>query len=1012
MMEPPPITGTLLRARRLADGAVWLLLVAAAGLLGCQQLFDGDVWWHVRAGQWIWEHRAVPTRDPFTFASADRPWIDLHWLFELILAAAFAAGGVRGLILTAAGVGTAVLLIGLAARDRRWPFGVVAACWLPALVAMSARLVPRPEILSFLAMAVYLAVLLRADERPALAWLLVPVQVLWVNVHGLFVLGPIILGAYLVGHCVDAPRRPAAPPAPLRRWGHLGGAAVGVGLACLASPYGLRGALFPMELFPKLTMWGGPYKALVVELLDLREYIRRQGLPALGGLYTRTECALLWALPLSFLVPAIWRAGRGAAGRPGGSSPVRAVAWLVASGLSAGWILVAAIGLPGPETDARLVRLGGLAPAAPAILGMAGAALLVRSSRRAAALAAIGGLAEAAWVAWLRVQLLGPEPGPLARLAGPNSPALGGAAALLGVAAAGLVLRDGGRGPTFRLLLAAFFGYLALQAIRNIGLFGLAAGFVLAWNLGEWAAELAAEPAADARMGAPAGLAARVVLVGLAGLILATVVSGRFFRATGERRAFGLAADPLAYAHEAARFAGRPGLPERALVFDLRQAGVYLFHNGPARKLFMDGRLEVPGRATFETYVRLGHLLIEGRPGWAEPVHRMGDPVILLDHEENSGAEATLLVSPDWRCIYYDAVASVFVARRRRDLGPSFPSVDFAARHFLDLDPSRGAAGPAGPRRFGEAKALFALGSAVGSRAAGTWALRASLLLLAVDRLEPARASGPRTAGEWTLLGNACWNLIPDLNVAPPGPDRPWDPAQGLLPAQATFAYRRALERDPGQIGALASLDHALRVRRMRDARPAAPLRIDSDRAPAVADGTGPRSGFDPDDPALPAWNDRGDLSRALAGLLDQGRTEASVRLFTRAAGRGIVPDWPAADRVAAAWLHLGRPDRARRVWERAADPPSPAIRLARIATADLAALDHATARRTFRAALELEPDRGEAWFGLALLHTQLGEPAGALAAARRGLKLSLTPAQASFLRGIEGLVATYATGR
>ena len=98
-------------------------------------------------------------------------------------------------------------------------------------------------------------------------------------------------------------------------------------------------------------------------------------------------------------------------------------------------------------------------------------------------------------------------------------------------------------------------------------------------------------------------------------------------------------------------------------MFDLGQAGVYLFHNGPQRKLFIDGRLEVPGRETFETYVRLENMLNEGRHGWAEPVRRMGDPLILLGHAKEFGAEATLLTDPAWRCIYFDAVASVFVAR-------------------------------------------------------------------------------------------------------------------------------------------------------------------------------------------------------------------------------------------------------------------------------------------------------------------------------------------------------------
>ena len=138
-------------------------MVSAAFAMGCQKLYDADVWWHVRAGQWIWANRRVPAFDPFTFASADRLWIDMHWLFQVFLAAVFAAGGIPGMILMTAGAHATVFLIAWTARDRRWPTWLVAACWLPALVVMSARSDPRPETFTLLALAAYLAVLSQTD---------------------------------------------------------------------------------------------------------------------------------------------------------------------------------------------------------------------------------------------------------------------------------------------------------------------------------------------------------------------------------------------------------------------------------------------------------------------------------------------------------------------------------------------------------------------------------------------------------------------------------------------------------------------------------------------------------------------------------------------------------------------------------------------------------------------------------------------------------------------------------
>jgi len=1029
----PSTTNSLGRVHRLVDRLLRWLIVAAAFLLGCEELFDPDVWWHVRAGQWIWANRKIPVLDPFTFSSADRPWIDLHWTFQLLLTAAHAAGGVRGLVLMAAIGSGAVLLVGLAARDRRWPMWMIAACWLPALLTMSGRFAPRPELLSLLGVATYLAVLFRTDDTPALAWILAPVQVLWVNAHGLFVLGPFIMGAYLIDHIAGAIARSRTSPPhssmpegldaqPSNRggawWWHVGGATAAACLACLVNPYGLRGTLFPLELFPKLTAWGGPYKTTIVELMDLGAFVQRAGPGGAGSnVYVQAECFLLWILPISFIVPAVWRLDRSRVSEMSSTLRLeiarrsRAAVWFGALGFSAGLILICVLGFPGVAMAPWLVWPGLSVPVGLIVLGICGAAVLgiMRSPPPAVLLAAVGGVAVAAWVVWLRADLFGPEPGII----------LGAATALLGSAAAVLTLRAGGRGRLFRLILALAFGYLAIQSYRNMSFFGLVAGFVLAWNLGEWAADLETGIAAKRPL-ILAGLLAPLAVACVIGLLIAGVVADSFTSATGGQRRFGTRESPLVYAHEAARFAGRPGLPDRALVLDLRQAAVYLFHNGPERKLFMDGRLEVSSRSTFDTFLRLRVLLNDGRPGWAEPVRRMGDPLILLDHVREFGAEATLLADPAWRCIYYDPIASIFVSRRRRELEPPFPDVDFAARHF---DASARQAVTPAAWGIGEAKALFYLGSALQHRpgAASHSSLRLSLMLLAGDRLRQAVASaGPRfgsdpaAAGLWLLLGHCSWNLMPDLTDPPAGPDEAWDPARGLLPAQAAFCYRRAVELDPGSIAALTSLHDSYKARRIRDAQRsvAARMRFVQTAANQTAATEPARAKAEAAEEPLPAWESREGLEHAIDGLLENGRAETVVRLFAEAEHRGVVPSWQACDRTAAALLHLGRPAEAQRVWERAADPPSPSLKLARLATASLAALDFPTAERTYRAALEHDATSGEAWVGLTLLYIERGEAGETLTAARVGLRHRLTAAQRSWLTDVEVLVARLVPAR
>ncbi len=142
---------------------------------------------------------------------------------------------------------------------RLGPF--LALIWLPAVFVMSSRYYPRPEIFSLVLLAAYLGILRRADSNPKLLWWLVPLQIVWVNVQGLFVFGPFLLAAWLADRWIHAevPNR--------RRIVKETAAAFGaVLLACFANPYGWRGAVFPLDLANTMFADGGFYRVHIGEL--------------------------------------------------------------------------------------------------------------------------------------------------------------------------------------------------------------------------------------------------------------------------------------------------------------------------------------------------------------------------------------------------------------------------------------------------------------------------------------------------------------------------------------------------------------------------------------------------------------------------------------------------------------------------------------------------------------------------------------------------------------------------
>ncbi len=319
----------------------------------------------------------------------------------------------------------------------------------------------------------------------------------------------------------------------------------------------------------------------------------------------------------------------------------------------------------------------------------------------------------------------------------------------------------------FRILLAIAFGYLSLQALQNASRFALVAGLLLTWNLGEWTRDLLLERR-GAHLRSLDGRWLRLAL-GLALVSwIGALVTERFYLWTGERRHFLLREQPFEFAHEAIRFAGQPEQPDRALVYGLGQTGLFDFCNAPAHKPFMDGRLEMPDRRTFQTYIDVERRLQESDPRWEPAVHQMGDPLILLTHQQNYKGEALLLTHPSWRCVYFDALASVFLPRKRLELERSYPTIDFAARHFSSAKncvytrSSRGSLpGNARPLQSRDSPAP----ELVGNMGAGA----SRRCFLALDRAALALSENPTDPAVWTLMGNCYWNLVPDLRKPPAG---------------------------------------------------------------------------------------------------------------------------------------------------------------------------------------------------------------------------------------------------
>jgi hypothetical protein len=169
------------------------------------EIYDSDFWWHLKTGQYIVEHHALPVPDPFAFTTAGATLaypgeeITRHfnltheWLAQVIFYLVWRAGGFGVVVLFRAALLTAFCaLAGLVAWRRCGGFyrSLAAACAAAGMAIPFA--LDRPYLITFLLLAATMAIL----EFRRWLWLLPPLFLIWANCHGGYFLGWVVLAAY------------------------------------------------------------------------------------------------------------------------------------------------------------------------------------------------------------------------------------------------------------------------------------------------------------------------------------------------------------------------------------------------------------------------------------------------------------------------------------------------------------------------------------------------------------------------------------------------------------------------------------------------------------------------------------------------------------------------------------------------------------------------------------------------------------------------------------------------
>lgn len=284
------ITSTLqlLDLRRLGFVVIFLILLMS------MQLIDPDYFWHLRTGQYVIEHGALPSSDIFSYTHAGKPWFLHEWLFEVVLYGVHFLLGELGIKLLVSVLATATLVISHATANRLLGKpGMAFFLTLFCFILVTPYISPRPQLVTFLLLALFLRVLIGfkyfGENRglPALPLLMA----VWVNFHGGYAIGLALLFLFTICEWLiflAADERNALQRQRLQ-WLRL--TAVVTLLASAANPYFIGHWLYPFQ---------------VMGMESSRSYISEWRSPDFHSLWGKSYLALVGA----FFIATTYRRGK------------------------------------------------------------------------------------------------------------------------------------------------------------------------------------------------------------------------------------------------------------------------------------------------------------------------------------------------------------------------------------------------------------------------------------------------------------------------------------------------------------------------------------------------------------------------------------------------------------------------------------------------------------------------------------------------------------------------------
>jgi tetratricopeptide (TPR) repeat protein len=233
----------------------WGVCLLVGFILGLRQLHEQDTWWMLASGEWISTTGSFLKQDVFSFTFSGARWVNVKWLFEWLLYQFAALGGpeILPLLQGVINVGILFFMFKLYGTFRRKfindqpPFPSVAFLLAAYIFLLTAefRFVGRPEMISHFFTILYVYLFVRHFEiKDKWIYVLIPLQVLWSNLHEGYVIGLVITGVLIFGQAATVGYKKLSKTL---KWSF-----VGVMVAPLCHPEGINMWLQPFVLYANM----------------------------------------------------------------------------------------------------------------------------------------------------------------------------------------------------------------------------------------------------------------------------------------------------------------------------------------------------------------------------------------------------------------------------------------------------------------------------------------------------------------------------------------------------------------------------------------------------------------------------------------------------------------------------------------------------------------------------------------------------------------------------------------